>query len=146
MNLLLSILLCLSLFSLSSGFEVTSYSVSPDVSVLHPGESLLLLCKSSSDWERCKWVHRGEAESSTQYCAMEWKRSSDSVTLTDCPMEGRVRIAGNYTHKECGIRIPSIQTQDQGEWECHMEEYLFGDWSSGPTHSHLFNQLTDDLK
>jgi len=135
--------LLLGLISICTGFKVTKYSQVPDHQELRTGERLYLLCKSDSEWERCTFRHRPlGSDKSDQYCNQEWKRATDSVQFTSCPMRSRVRKVGNYKRKECGIEINRLQLKDAGTWECEMEEYKWGDWASGPKHQHHFKAIT----
>jgi len=137
------VVVLLNLASLCTAFKVTKYSQVPEKQDLRTGESLYLLCKSDTNWERCKFSHKPLGGNRVdQFCSQEWKRASGSVQFTSCPMKSRVRKVGNYNRKECGIEINRLQLKDAGTWECEMEEYKWGDWSSGPKHKHLFEAIS----
>jgi len=57
------------------------------------------------------------------------------VQTCDDSLTDRISISGDYDSHECGLTISALQLQDEGQWECEMEEYKFGDWSSGEKHS-----------
>lgn len=127
--------------TVSSAFQVVSYSQSPDRKELLLGESLTLICKSDSHWERCNWIHKpttGVTAGEESHCNMEWKYASGDVTITDCPIHSRINMVGDYNKYECGIQVTSVVEEDSGQWECEMEEYRLGDWSFGSRHSQIF--------
>jgi len=133
----------LGAISICTGFKVTQYSQVPEQQEFRTGERLYLLCKSDTAWERCAFRHRAPgSRGADQFCHQEWKRATGSVEFTTCPMKSRVRKVGKYDKKECGIEINRLQLKDAGTWECEMEEYKWGDWSSGPKHQHHFEAIT----
>jgi len=136
-------LVLLGAISICSAFKVTQYSQIPDHQEFRTGERLYLLCKSDNVWERCIFRHRPVGGNRVdQYCKQEWKRATGSVQFTGCPIKSRVKKVGHYNRKECGIEINRLQLNDAGTWECEMEEYKWGDWSSGPKHKHHFQAIT----
>jgi len=134
------LLLCCS--TLSSAFQVESYSQDPDTTDLNMGEPLTLICRSDTDWERCSFIHKSSGGHSDSHCSLEWKYNLGDVILTDCPIRERIIMAGDYNQRECGIQISSVKQEDAGTWECEMEEYRFGDFHYGSRHSFEFNPIT----
>ena len=46
----------------------------------------------------------------------------DAVTIESCDDEliERVKIAGDYEKRECGIELSSLEVNDSGDWECEV--------------------------
>ena len=63
--------LALSLLSMSvSSFEITR--VEQTEQNVEPGGSTRLVCRSSQDWEFCKWSLKYSGQV-LQHCTLEWK-------------------------------------------------------------------------
>ena len=51
------------------------------------------------------------------------------VALQDCSedLTGRVKIAGEYNNRECGLEITNLTQADSGVWECEVGQEIFID-------------------
>merc|ERR1719510_1535530 len=61
-------------------------------------------------------------------CDFEWKRSSDNITMQDCPLNEdheKISFHGKYDDRECGISFIAA-VEDTGIWKCEVEEYVWG--------------------
>ena len=49
------------------------------------------------------------------------------VALQDCSedLTGRVKIAGEYNNRECGLEITNLTQADSGVWECEVGQGNF---------------------
>lgn len=118
--------LLVALLSSVNGFMISL--VQPEFIAVHPGGQFTLKCATDDHYEHCDWSRSSDGAK----CNFEWKRSADAVVMQDCAgMESRISLTGDYGQHECGIVVTDVEEGDSGIWTCDIEQYVWGDFSSG---------------
>ena len=91
------------------------------------GSNLILKCKGTKSYERCFWRHNGHE------CHFEWMRNAlflgGDLKKKYCGryFTNKVKIQKEkYKNHECSLLLKNVESSDEGDWSCQLEEYQFG--------------------
>eukprot|EP00095_Tigriopus_kingsejongensis_P003256 maker-scaffold69_size418775-snap-gene-2.27 protein:Tk03256 transcript:maker-scaffold69_size418775-snap-gene-2.27-mRNA-1 annotation:"immunoglobulin heavy chain cdr3" len=113
------LLLLICLGQTASAFQIVRTSHQEQAEL---GQTITLTCQSDSYFEHCVWRHESEM------CEFEWKRADNKVVKQRCSSRlfSRIEIIGDYSKHECAIEITNVAAADAGNWQCEMEDYIWG--------------------
>ena len=116
--------------------EVESYEVLGNIyhgngskleSVAQQGSNLILKCKGSKSYERCFWKHNRHE------CHFEWMRKALFLggdlkkKYCDRYFSNKIIVQKEkYENHECSLLLKNVESSDEGDWSCQLEEYKFG--------------------
>ena len=90
-------------------------SASPTSVERLPGESVELLCSSTSPWTSCGWEHGG--------CRLSFDRVANTASKEGCgEVIKRIRYIVSSTFEQCGLEVTGLVVSDAGTWRCVLEE------------------------
>jgi len=91
------------------------------------GSNLILKCKGTRSYERCYWKHNRHE------CHFEWMRNAlfigGYLKKKYCGRYFTNKIIiqkEKYENHECSLLLKNVESSDEGDWSCQLEEYKFG--------------------
>ena len=111
------VILC---FTKISGFDLVE--VTPTKISVFEGNSVKFSCTTDSHWEYCTFKLKDKS------CNFEWKRRHMNVTIGSChkSIRNRIEFVGDYLKHACKVKLKNVTLEDDGDWYCKMEQYVFG--------------------